>query len=114
MKCRPVKEAKGAQDSTSTRCALGTSSRVLRMLTESGDVIRYVFLLSAGLRPFILDVGGGGEPVVSSWYFVGFEVSRAAMSSDQSPLATSSGVCSSGCTIYYSGNKSRDSGMAIS
>ena len=62
----------GAQDSTSTRCALGTSSRVLRMLTESGDVIRYVFLLSAGLRPFILDVGGSGEPVVSSWDFMGF------------------------------------------
>ena len=56
----------GAQDSTSTRCALGTSSRVLRMLTESGDVIRYVFLLSAGVRPFILDIGGGGRPVFSS------------------------------------------------
>ena len=26
----------GARDSTSTRCALGTSSRGLRMLTESG------------------------------------------------------------------------------
>ena len=60
----------GAQDSTSARCVLGTSSRVLRMLTESGDVIRYVFLLSAGLGPLILDVGGGGEPVFSSWEFV--------------------------------------------
>ena len=56
----------GAQDSTSTRCALGTSSRVLRMLTESWDVIRYVFLLSAGLWTFILDVRGGGKPVFSS------------------------------------------------
>ena len=56
----------GAQDSTSTRCALGTSSRVLRMLTESGEVIRYVFLLSAGLRQDILHVGGGGRPVFSS------------------------------------------------
>ena len=40
------------------------------MLIESGDVIRYVFLLSVCLRPFILDVGSGGEPVVSSWEFV--------------------------------------------
>ena len=84
------------------------------MLTESGDVIRYVFLLSAGLRPFILDVRGGGEPVVSSWDFVGFGVGRAAMSSDHTPLAMSSGVCSSGWTVCYSGNESRDSGMAIS
>ena len=84
------------------------------MLTESGDVIRYVFLLSAGLRPFILDVGGGGEPVVSSWDFVRFGVGRVAMSSDQSLLATSSGVCSGGWTVCYSSNKSRDSGIAIS
>ena len=84
------------------------------MLTESGDVIRYLFLQSAGLRPFILDVGGGGEPVVSSWDFVGFGVGRAAMSSDQSLLATSSEVGLSGWTLCYSGNKSRDSGMAIS
>ena len=62
----------GARDSTSTRCALGTSSRVLRMLTESGGVFRYVFLLSAGLRQDLLDVGGGGRPVFSSWEFVGF------------------------------------------
>ena len=67
-----------------------------------------------GLRPFILDVGGGGEPVVSSWNFVGFGDGRAAISSDQSPLAKSSGVCSSGWTVRYSGGKSRDSGMAIS
>ena len=87
---------------------------MLRILTESGDVIRYIFLLSAGLGPFILDVGGGGEPVVSSWDFVGFGVGRTAMSSGQSPLATSSGVCSSGWTVCYSGNKSRNSGMAIS
>ena len=84
------------------------------MLTESGDVIRYLFLLSAGLRPFILDVGGGGERVVSSWDFVRFGVGRAAMSSNQSPLATSSGLCSGGLIVCYSGNKSRDSGMAIS
>ena len=42
------------------------------------------------------------------------EVDRAAMSFDQSPLATSSGVCSSGWTVCYSGDRSRDSGMAIS
>ena len=84
------------------------------MLTESGDVIRYVVLLSAGVRPYVVDVRGGGEPVFSSWEFVRFAVGRAAMSSDQSPLATSSGVCSHGCTVCYSGNKSRDSGMAIS
>ena len=66
------------------------------MLTESEDVIRYVFLLLAGLRPFILDIGGRGEPVVSSWDFIGFGVGRAAMNSDQTPLAMSSGVCWSG------------------
>ena len=60
----------GARESTSTQCTLGTSSRVLRMLTESGGVIRYVFLLSAGLRPFVLNVGGGGGLVFSSWEFV--------------------------------------------
>ena len=104
----------GARDSTSTRCALGTSSRVLRILTESGDVIRYVFLLSAGLRLFILDVGGGGEPFISSWNFVRFGVGRAAMSLDQSQLATSCEVSTSGWTVCYGGDKSRDSGMAIS
>ena len=62
----------GAQDSTSTRCALGTSSRVLRMLTESGGVIRYVFLLSADWRLDKLDVGGGGRLVFSLWEFVRF------------------------------------------
>ena len=53
----------GARDSTSTRCALGTSSRALRMLTESGDVIRYVFLQSAGLSAFVLVDGGSCGPV---------------------------------------------------
>ena len=66
------------------------------------------------LRPFILDVGGGGEPVVSSWDFVGFGVGIAAMSLDQSLLATSCGVSTSRWTVCYSGDKSRDSGMAIS
>ena len=37
-----------------------------------------------------------------------------AMSLDLSPLAMSSGVSSSGWTVCYSGDKSRDSGMAIS
>ena len=60
----------GARHSTSTWCTLGTSSQVLRMLTESGDVIRYVFLLSAGLRTFVLDVGGSSEPIFSLWEFV--------------------------------------------
>ena len=53
----------GARDSTSTRFALGTSSRALRMLTESGDVIRYVFLWSAGLSDSVLVDGGGCRPV---------------------------------------------------
>ena len=35
-------------------------------------VFGYVFLLSAGLRQDMLDVGGGGRPVFSSWQFVGF------------------------------------------
>ena len=30
------------------------------------------FLLSAGLKLFILDVGGGGRPVFSPWEFVRF------------------------------------------
>ena len=84
------------------------------MVTESGDVIRYVFLLSAGLRPFVPDVGGGGEPVFSLWDFVRFGDGRAAMSLDQSPLATSCEVSISGWTVCYSDDKSRDSGMAIS
>ena len=41
------------------------------MLTESGGVFRYVFLVSADLRQDMLDVGGGGRPVFSSWEFVG-------------------------------------------
>ena len=40
------------------------------MLIESGDVIRYVFLLWAGLRTVILDIRGGGEPEFSSCAFV--------------------------------------------
>lgn len=70
----------GTQDSTSTRCALGTSSRELRMPTASGDVIRYVSLLLAGFEPCILDVRGGDRPDFSSGQFVGFEVDRAVMS----------------------------------
>ena len=54
------------------------------------------------------------RPDFSSWDFVGFGVDRAAMSSDQSPLATLCGVCSSGWTVCYSGDKSRDSAMDIS
>ena len=64
--------------------------------------------------PFILDVGGGGGPIVSSRDFVGFAVGRATMSLDQSPLARSCRVSTSGWTVCYSGDKSRDSGMAIS
>ena len=45
------------------------------------------------------------------WYLV---VSRALMSLDQSPLATSCGVSMSWWTVCNSGNKSHDSGMAIS
>ena len=65
-------KSSGARDSTYKRCALRTSSRVLRLLTESGDAIGYVFLLSTGLRTFILDIGGGGRLVVSSCELVRF------------------------------------------
>ena len=84
------------------------------MLTESKDVIRYVFLLSAGVRPFMFDVGGGSEPIFSTWEFVRFGVDRRAMSLEQSLLATSCGVYTIGWTVCYSGDKSRDSKMAIS
>ena len=53
----------GAREFTSTQCILGTSSRELRTLTESGDVIRYVFLRSAGLSDSLLVGGGGCGPV---------------------------------------------------
>ena len=65
------------------------------------------------LSHFILDVGNGGKPVVSLWDFVGFGVGRAAMSLDQSPLAMSCGVSTSMWIVCYSGDNSRDSGMAI-
>ena len=67
-----------------------------------------------GLGPFILDVEGGGEPVVSLWDSVGFEIGRAAISLNQSPLATSCGVSTSGWPVCYSADISPDSGMAIS
>ena len=38
-----VTDSDGAQDSTSTRCALGTSSRELRILIESGDIYQVYF-----------------------------------------------------------------------
>ena len=41
-------------------------------------------------------------------------VSRAAMSLDHSPLATSCGVSMCRWTVCYSGDKSCDSGMVIS
>lgn len=60
----------GAQDSTYIWYTLGTSFRVLRMLTESGDAISYIFLVLASLRPFILDVQGEGRPNCSWWDFI--------------------------------------------
>ena len=58
----PTPLPNGARNSTFMRCALGTSSRVLRMLTESGDVIRYVFLLSAGRGIPYLALGVEANP----------------------------------------------------
>ena len=84
------------------------------MLAESRDVIRHVFLLSLDLWSFMLDVGGGSEPIFSSWECRDLGVSRAVMSLGQSPLATSYGVGTSGWTVCYNGDKSGDSGMAIS
>ena len=103
----------GARDSTSTRCALGTSSRVLRMLTESGDVIRYVLLRSAGLGDSVLVDGGGCGPVFLCRGFWDLGFAKAAMSLRQSPLAMSYGVGTSGWTVRYGGVESHDSGMAV-
>ena len=72
----------GAQDSTSTRCALGTSSRVLKMLTESGDVIRYVFLLSAGWGLSFLTSGVVVNPLSLRGISWDLGIGSAAMSSD--------------------------------
>ena len=41
-------------------------------------------------------------------------IGKAAMSLEQSPLAMSCRIRMSGWTVCYSGDKSRDSGMAIS
>ena len=41
-------------------------------------------------------------------------IGKAAMSADQSPLAMSSEVCSSGWTVCYSSDKSDNSAIAIS
>ena len=84
------------------------------MLTESGDVIMYIFLLLADVGPFILDIEGGGSPVFSAWEFVRFEIARGAMSLDQSPLAVSCRVSASGGSVWYSGEKRHNSGIAIS
>ena len=84
------------------------------MLTESVNIIRYVFLLSVGLRPVVLNVLSGDSPDFSSWEIVRFVVSREAMSLDKSPLSTSREVIASGWTVCYTCDKSRNSGMAIS
>ena len=83
------------------------------MLTESGDVIRYVFLRSAGLSDSVLVDGGGCGPVsfVGGFWDLGF--AKAAMSLGQSPTATSCGVGTSGWTVCYGGVESHNSGMAI-
>ena len=65
-------------------------------------------------RPFILDVGGVGRPVFSPWNVVRYWVGRAAMSLDQSLLSTLCRLSTSTLTVCNSGNKSRDSGIAIS
>ena len=67
-----------------------------------------------GLRPFILDIKSGGEPVFSWWEFMRFGIGGAVLSLDQSLPATSCGVHTSGWTVCYSGDKRRDSGMAFS
>ena len=103
----------GAWDSTSTRCVLETSSRSLRMLTESGDGIRYVSLQSAGLGAFILVDGGGCGPVFLCRGFWDLGFDKAAMSLGQLPSAMSYGVGMSGWTVRYSSAKSHNSGMAI-
>ena len=83
------------------------------MLTESGDVIRYVFPRSAGLGDFVLVGGGGCGPVFLCRGFWDLGFAKAAMSLGQSTTATSCGVGTSGWTVRYSGVKSHDSGMAI-
>ena len=103
----------GTRDSTSTQCALETSSRALRMLTESGDSVRYVSFRSAGLSGFILVDGGGCGPVFLCRGFWDWGFAKAAMSLGQSPLAMSYGVGMGGWTVRYGGVKSHDSGMAI-
>ena len=71
------------------------------MQTESVDVIKYVFLLSAGLRPFILVVGGGGNPVFALGEFVRLWIGRVTISLEQSPLATSCGISMCRWTVCY-------------
>ena len=56
---------------------------MLRILIESGDVIKYVFPLMAGFESFIRDVRGGGRSIVSLWEFIGFGISRARIGLDQ-------------------------------
>lgn len=61
-----------AQNSTSMQFTLGTSARLLKMLTELGGIISSTFLLLAGLRPVILYVGHSGRPDFSSSKLVTF------------------------------------------
>lgn len=103
-----------AYDSTYMECTFRTSSRVLRILTESEDNIRDVFFPLAGLRPVILDIEASGGLDFSSLDFVRFQVSKLDMSLDQSALAILSPESSSGWTVYSSGVNSWDSGVAIS
>ena len=83
------------------------------MLTESGGVIRYVFLWSAGLSDFVLIDGGCCRPVflVGDSEISGF--ATAAMSLRLSPLAMSYRVGMSGWTVCYSSVESHDSVIAI-
>ena len=83
------------------------------MLTELGDVIRYVFLQSAGLSDAMLVDGGGCGRVFLCQGFWDLWFAKAAMSLGQSPLATSCGVGTSGWTVRYGGVESHDSWMAI-
>ena len=83
------------------------------MLTESGDVIRYVFLWSAGLSDAVLVDGGGCGPVFLCRRFWDLGFAKAAMSLGQSLLAMSCGVGTSGWAVRYGGVESHDSGMAV-
>ena len=104
----------GAQDSTFTWCALGTYSRALNMLTESTDVIRYITFCQRACSLSYLRSGVVVTPFSPHWNSWDWGVGKAAISMNQSMLATLCEVSTSRWTVCYSSDTSRDSGMAIS